>query len=77
MMAVKPQEYDVVELLCAMPEHNLQVGSRGAVVMDHTKYSEETLSAAYEVEFFDLQGITQAVITVCEEDLQVVSRSHC
>ena len=45
--------------------------------MNHTKYSDEVLSAAYEVEFIDLHGITQAVITVCEEDLRVVSRSHC
>lgn len=72
----KPQEYDVVQLLRAMPQHDLPVGSKGAVVMDHSKYADKSLPATYEVEFFDSKGVTQAVVTVYEEDLQVVSRSH-
>ena len=72
---VKPEEYDVVRLLRPLPEHNLLAGSRGTVVMDHTKYSDINLPAAYEVEFFDSHGLTQAVLTIYGEDLEVVSRS--
>jgi hypothetical protein len=71
----KPEEYDTVRLLRALPEHNLPAGAKGAVVMDHTKYSDKNLPAAYEVEFFDSQGLTQAVLTIYADDLEVVSRS--
>jgi Domain of unknown function (DUF4926) len=71
----KLEVYDVVRLLRPLPEHNLPAGSRGTVVMDHTKYSDENLPAAYEVEFFDSQGLTQAVLTIHGEDLELVARS--
>jgi len=71
---MKPKEYDVVRLLRDLPEHNLPVGSTGAVVMDYTKHSDGTLPPAYEVEFVDPAGVTQAVVTVSADDLEVVSR---
>ncbi len=71
---MKPEEYDVVRLLRPLPEHNLPAGSRGAVVMDYTKYSDKDLPPAYEVEFMDSDGVTQAVVTIYEKDLEVVWR---
>jgi hypothetical protein len=71
---MKPEEYDVVRLLRDLPEHNLSAGSTGAVVMDYAKHSDENLPAAYEVEFVDSEGVTQALVTVAEDDLEVVSR---
>jgi len=71
---MKPEEYDVVRLLRDLPEHNLSAGSTGAVVMDYSKHSGERLPAAYEVEFVDSAGFTQALVTVAEDDLEVVSR---
>jgi hypothetical protein len=74
---MKPEEYDIVQLLRPLPEYNLPAGARGAVVFDYTKDSDKDLPPAYEVEFTDGHGTTQAVVTVDEKDLQVVSRSHC
>ncbi|WP_081968225.1 DUF4926 domain-containing protein [Mycobacterium kyorinense] len=71
---MKPEEYDVVRLLRPLPEHNLPAGSSGVVVMDYTKYSDRDLPPAYEVEFADSDGVTQALVTVAENDLEVVRR---
>jgi hypothetical protein len=71
---MKPEEYDVVRLLRPLPEHNLAAGSRGTVVIDYTTFSKKDLPPAYEVEFMDSDGVTQAVITVYEDDLEVVWR---
>jgi hypothetical protein len=71
---MKPEEYDVVQLLRPLPEYNLPAGSEGTVVMDHKKYSNKDLPPAYEVEFMDSDGVTQAVVTVYENDLEVVWR---
>ncbi|MEE3751452.1 DUF4926 domain-containing protein [Mycobacterium intracellulare] len=71
---MKPQEYDVIKLLRPLPEHNLPVGSRGTVVMDYTTDSDSKLPPAYEVEFSDADGITQALVTLTEDDLEVVWR---
>ncbi len=71
---MKPEELDVVRLLRPLPEHNLAAGSRGAVVMDRAKYSAEDLPPAYEVEFAEADGVTQALVTVSGDDLEVVWR---
>jgi hypothetical protein len=78
---LKPEEYDIVRLRRPLPEHNLPAGSKGTIVIDHTKYDHvkytgKVLPPAYEVEFTDGR-VTLAVVAVYEEDLQVVSRSHC
>jgi hypothetical protein len=73
---MKPEEYDVVELLRPIQEHNLPAGSRGTVVMDYTKFSTESGTPAYEVEFLDTEGMTQALLTVPGDDLKVVWRAE-
>jgi hypothetical protein len=70
---MKPEELDVVRLLRPLPEHNLPAGSRGTVVMDYTDFDKD-LPPAYEVEFADSDGITQALVTLHEDDLEVVWR---
>ncbi len=42
--------------------------------MDYAKYSTKDLPQAYEVEFADEDGVTQALVTVLEADLEVVRR---
>ncbi|MBY0442209.1 MAG: DUF4926 domain-containing protein [Mycobacteriaceae bacterium] len=64
----------MVQLLRALPEHNLPAGSRGTVVMAYRKYSSRDLPPAYEVEFADADGVTHALVTVSEDDLDVVWR---
>lgn len=71
---MKPQELDVVQLLRPLPEGNLPAGTRGTVVMDYAKYSDSGRPPAYEVEFADSDGNTQALLTVSEDDLEVVWR---
>ena len=68
---VKPEEYDVVILLRALPEHDLAAGSRGTVVIDYTQYSRVDLPPAYEVEFVKSDGTTQALVTLFEDDIEV------
>jgi hypothetical protein len=59
-----------------LPEHDLIAGSRGAVLIDHTKYIDKGTPPAYEVEFMDNAGVTLAVITVPEDNLEVVWRAR-
>lgn len=42
--------------------------------MDYTKSSDADLPPAYEVEFSDADGITQALVTLSEDDLEVAWR---
>lgn len=70
----KPKEVDVVRLRRDLPEHNLPAGSTGTVVVDYTNYSDGALPPEYEVEIADPEGGTQAMVTVSEEHLEVVSR---
>lgn len=72
---MKPEEYDVVQLLRPLPEHNLPVGSQGTVVLDYTKDSNPNLPPTYEVEFSDADGFTKALVMVAEDDLKVVWRT--
>ena len=60
------QEYDVVRLRRALPEHQLPEGSIGAVVMIYRD------PPAYEVEFCDSDGVTIALATLSETDLEKV-----
>ncbi|HYB39029.1 MAG TPA: DUF4926 domain-containing protein [Mycobacterium sp.] len=57
-----------------LSEHNLPAGSRGTVVVDYTKYWDGDVPPEYEVEFADSDGITQALVTLSGDDLEVVSR---
>jgi hypothetical protein len=42
--------------------------------VDYTKYSDGALPPEYEVEFANSDGITQALVTISEDDLEVVWR---
>ena len=68
-----PQENDVVRLLRPVPQHDLPTGAQGTVVM---VYRDAGLPPAYEVEFADADGITQAVVTLKPEDLEVTWRAE-
>jgi len=57
-----------------MPQHNLPAGARGAVVLDYRKYMDENDPPQYQVEFVGPQGMTQALVDIPGEYLQVVSR---
>ncbi len=70
-----PQEYDVVQLRRALPEHELPAGCTGTVVMDYSIHSGGVGRPAYEVEFTDAGGATKALVTVAEDDLEVTWRS--
>lgn len=68
---MKVEDLDVVRLLRPLPEHNLPVGAKGTVVFDPP---DRGAHPAYLVEFADSDGVTQALVTVREEDLEVVWR---
>lgn len=58
------KEYDVVKLRVERPEDRLRAGAIGAVVM---VYSANPV--AYEVEFCDQEGVTLALLTLLDSDL--------
>ncbi len=60
-----PELFDAVELLVNLPETNLQVGVRGAIV---DCYSDGN----YEIEFSDRSGETIALCTLSPEQFLVV-----
>lgn len=68
----RPEERGRVRLRQPMPEHNLPAGAVGTVVMDYTDFGQSNLPPAYEVEFMDSQGNTEALVTVPEEFLEVI-----
>lgn len=72
---MNPQEFDVVRLTRALPDHGLPAGAEGTVVKDYTEHSGADAPAAYEVEFNNPDGFPRAVVTVAREDLDVVWRS--
>lgn len=57
-------EYDVVRLRRPLPQYELEAGAVGAIVMVFDD------PPAYEVEFCDEGGVTLALVTVVEEDLE-------
>jgi len=58
------KEYDVVRLLRPLPEHKLPMGAVGAVVVVYEH------PCAYEVEFCDKDGVTLALVTLSELDIE-------
>jgi len=61
------KELDPVVLAKALPEHGLQAGDVGWVVMVHSA------GAGYEVEFVTLTGETVAVVTVPASAVRAVN----
>ncbi|AKK26118.1 DUF4926 domain-containing protein [Mycobacterium sp. EPa45] len=69
---MSPQEHDGVRLLRPLPQYDLAVGAQGTVVM---VYHKPGLPPAYEVEFADDDGLTQALVTLKDEDVEVTWRA--
>jgi hypothetical protein len=63
-MPMKPELYDVVELLVDLPERNLQAGMQGTILEDY--------GTAYEVEFANSQGETIEHLALKPEQFIVV-----
>jgi hypothetical protein len=59
-------QYDVVRLRRDMVEPPLATGVIGAIVLVHEG------GTAYEVEFCDSEGVTLALMTLTEDDLEKV-----
>ena len=59
-------EYDVVRLRHALPQHGLEAGAVGAIVMVFDS------PRAYEVEFCDSEGSTLALVQLEEAALEKV-----
>jgi len=60
------KELDDVVLACDLPEHGLNAGDIGAVVLVHRN------EAGYEVEFTALNGDTIAVVTLMANQVRPV-----
>ena len=58
------REYDVVLLRRGLPQFQLAAGAVGTVVLVYED------PPAYEVEFCDAEGITLALVTLREDDLE-------
>lgn len=67
-MKLRPELFDVVELLIDLPEHNLSAGVRGAIV-------EEYSDRHYEIEFTNKDGETLVLATLPIERFVVVWRA--
>ncbi|MBI1921547.1 MAG: DUF4926 domain-containing protein [Geobacter sp.] len=64
---MKFNEYDVVRLRCDIPNHNLKKGDVGTILIVFESQSND-----YEVEFCDEEGITLALLTLNEKQLDIV-----
>jgi hypothetical protein len=62
---MKPELFDVVELLVDLPDSNLSIGEQGAIV-------ECLDDSNYEVEFTNQYGETVAICTLNFEQFRVV-----
>jgi hypothetical protein len=62
---MKPELFDVVELLADLPEYNLNVGEQGAIV-------ECFEDGKYEVEFANQYRETTAICTLNPEQFTIV-----
>ena len=61
------REFDSVVLSCDLPEHGLEHGDVGTVVLVHP-------GGGYEVEFMALDGETLAVVSLREDQLRPIGR---
>lgn len=58
------REYDVVKLIRPLPERGIEAGAEGTVVMVYEP-------GIVEVEFADARGVTQALVTLSADVLEV------
>jgi hypothetical protein len=68
-MRTEPDLFDVVELLVDLPEHNLRMGARGAIVHCHPDNT-------YEVEFTSEEGETLALCALSYQQFIIVWRAR-
>jgi Domain of unknown function (DUF4926) len=66
---MKPELFDLVELLVDIPEFNLRAGDRGAVVEKHS-------DTAYEVELTNSYGETLECLALTTRQFIIVWRSE-
>ncbi|MCG9890806.1 MAG: DUF4926 domain-containing protein [Thermosynechococcaceae cyanobacterium MS004] len=66
---IKPELFDVIELLVHIPDLELMPGMQGAIVENHG-------NNRYEVEFSNNSGETNALCTLSSEQFVVVWRSQ-
>lgn len=62
-------EYDVVKLKKDIPSSGLVAGAIGAIVMVYSSNPPE-----YEVEFVDQDGNTLALVTLSEDEIELVKK---
>jgi Domain of unknown function (DUF4926) len=73
---IKPELFDVVELLINLPGHRLQVGAQGAILLTRGFANAEQYSdQKYEVEFTNSAGETLALVTLPIHQFEVVWRA--
>ena len=65
---IKPELFDVVELLVDLPQVNIKAGQLGTIVEKHNEN-------AYEVEFSDSKGENLAFLAVKTDQFVVVWKS--
>lgn len=65
---IKPELFDIVELLVNLPEHNQFIGSQGAIV---ECYDDRN----FEIEFSNEDGETTALCTLSDRQFIVVWQS--
>ena len=66
---IKPELFDVIELLVDLPEEEVNAGELGTIV---EKYDDR----AYEVEFANDEGETLALLALTPEKFSVVWKSE-
>jgi len=66
---IKPELFDVVELLIDLPDLEIKAGELGTIVEEHN-------DRAYEVEFANDEGETLALLTLTSEKFVVVWKSE-
>lgn len=66
----------IVTLRRDLPDVPLRAGTVGTVVMVYPVLLSPNLPQAYEVEFSDQDGITLALVTLMESDIEPASVSN-
>lgn len=63
------KEYDVIRLKEPISSQNVSVGDEGTILMI---FDEPNLPKAYEVEFVDKEGLTIALVTVADDEIEPI-----
>jgi hypothetical protein len=63
------KEYDVIRLKEPISSQNVSVGDEETILMI---FDEPNLPKAYEVEFVDKEGLTIAIVTVADDEIEPI-----